>query len=402
MASIEILIPLFAQNWLQETNHTEPVLRIESLLAAHGNALADPFMGWLFRLYVHLAHSSVPQLLVLARVARDANLAFWEAEIRRLEVDGHLIATDRSQTVAIILGAIERRTILARLGFGEYDNNPPHFLDVAAHSALALFQVYGTPQFWAGRADEPVQGWVAADHDACVPYTPIGVSPDALMELPSGRLSQFARGLLAQETDRLDTIGRKRRIQLAAMLECIEYGYEAATMARVANRAGVSTATLYLEYHDKPALFLDAIILQSKFQVNYLGLRRQGDSAAQFIVSMVYSLAQVLADPGFLWFHRISMASEISGAPELVASTRRTRSHTEGFWYDYFEGLVTGGDIISCDLPLTLNLLLGATQRRSVLSMIFFGPDDVSDEEIERLSKASTDFVLRLVGKPTN
>ena len=91
------------------------------------------------------------------------------------------------------------------------------------------------------------------------------------------------------------------------------------------------------------------------------------------------------------------MASEISTAPALVQSSRDTRAHTEGFWLDYLASLVTAGFLMPSELPLTMNLLLGATQRRSVLSMVFFGADDVGVQEISSLALASTDFVLRLL-----
>lgn len=392
--SLEWVIGLFAQNWVTQTHETDPIKRIEALLLSHGEALADPFMGWIFRLYVHLANTSGQSLLPLARIARDGNLKFWIEQIASLEKQGLLVQTDHATTVAILLGAVERRSIFARLAFGENDNHGPALSAVAEHAALALFQVFGTSAFWATRQAQPsFYGFQSGSSDHGRKNPP----PKSLLDLPSQRLAAYAERVLARDVNRLDAEGRKVRIQLAAMLECMSVGYEAATMAGVAKRAGVSTATFYNDYNDKRALFIDAMVLQARFRVDYSSLIDTNGNTADTISSMVFSIAHVLADPHFLWFHRVSMASEISTAPALVQSSRDTRAHTEGFWLDYLASLVTAGFLMPSELPLTMNLLLGATQRRSVLSMVFFGADDVSVQEISSLALASTDFVLRLL-----
>jgi AcrR family transcriptional regulator len=397
LESLEWVIGIFAQNWRVDSVVSDPVERLEALLLTHGQALADPFMGWIFRLYVHLANTAAPHLLVLAKAARDANLAFWQAEIAALEDQGWLVKTNHKITLAILLGAIERRTIFARLAFGENDDREPSLNAIAAHTALSLFKVYGSQAFWADRPDEAAPGWLG---DTVATHGLDRRMPAALLDLPSVRLKAFGDRVLSRDVNRLDADGRKVRVQLAAMLECLELGYEAATIASVAARSGVSTATFYNDYRDKRALFLDAIILQSRFRVDYLSLIDRHVAPADAIAAMVYSIAYVLADPDFLWFHRVSMASEISDAPNLIQSSRDTRAHTEGFWFEYLSSLEREGVLSASDQALTMNLLLGATQRRSVLSMIFFGVDDVRIENLSELALASTDFVMRLIGEP--
>jgi AcrR family transcriptional regulator len=396
--ALELVGEVFAQNWVKNCSHADPVKRIESMLKAHGEALADPFMGWIFRLYLHLANTSAPELMALGRVARDANLVFWRRKVSELEAQGHLVATDHAITVALLLGAIERRSIFARLAFGENDDAAtPSLGDVAQHTALALFQVFGTVKFWASRTDKPAPGWVGAGK---VDHGLTKAPPVTLLDPPSQRLRAYAQRVLARDASRLDAENRKIRVQLAAMLECIEFGYEAATIASVAARAGVSTATFYNDLPDKRALFIDAILLQARFRADYDSLIDRTAPEALTISSMVYSISKVLADPDFLWFHRVSMASEISNAPLLIASSRATRAHTEGFWLGYLASLENAGTLNPSAKELTMNALLGATQRRSVLSMVFFGADDVSNDELRTLATASTDFVLRLVGTP--
>jgi AcrR family transcriptional regulator len=161
MSALEWVIGIFASHWVSDVAETDPIKRIEALLLAHGKALSDPFMGWIFRLYVHIANTVAPQLFALARASRDANLAIWLAEIARLERDGHVVKTDHQITVAIILGAIERRSILARMAFGENDGHKPTIPDIARHMAQALFQVFGTKAFWAARGGDVPTSWGA-------------------------------------------------------------------------------------------------------------------------------------------------------------------------------------------------------------------------------------------------
>jgi AcrR family transcriptional regulator len=396
LQSLELAMGVFARHWLHETSEQEPVKRIEALLLAHGKALADPFSGWIFRLFAHLANTTAPYLLVLGQAVRDANLAVWYSEIAALEAAGHLAATDHRLVAALLLGAVERPTIFSRMAFGENDVDRPNIKDVARYMSLALFQVFGTRAFWSRRQDKPAPGWVG---DGPVHHGLSNAPPKPLFDQPSLRLKAYGERILARDVNRLDGEGRKVRIQLAAMMECVDFGYEAATMASVAARAGVSTATFYQDYPNKRALFLDAILLQSRFRADYESFIHHYSSPRDAFTALNFSIAKVLADPDFLWFHRISMASEISDAPELIASSRATRSYTEGFWCNYLTTLETNGHLNPHDKALTLNALLGPTQRRSVLSMVFFGADDVSEDELSRLALASTDFIWRLVGK---
>jgi AcrR family transcriptional regulator len=353
-------------------------------------------------MYIHFASVKAPHLLVLGQAARASNMNFWSQELSKLEAEGYLAAGHTQIILAILLGAVERRTIFARLAFGENDAHAPVLDDVTSHAALAVFQVFGTSKFWASRDDQHSVGW-CGDQPLIFGSGELGqlwsVSvPKRLLDPPSDRLVSYANRILSQDVNRLDGEGRKVRVQLAAMLECIEHGYEIASMAGVAARAVVSTATLYMDYEDKQKLFVDAILLQARFRADY-GKPIDPDWATQdAICSTVFSIAAVLSDPKFIWFHYVSMASELSSSPDLIASSRATRDHTEGFWIDYLTRLIGEGVLVPCDLHLVMNLLLGATQRRSVLAMVLFGKDDVNEDELADLSCASVEFVLRLVG----
>jgi AcrR family transcriptional regulator len=387
ISAIEMALSLLAQGWRPRDLPIDPVERLHTLLMEHGRAWADPFLGWLIRMYIIYANGKAPCLLALGKAARASNMGFWHDQISKLEDDGHIAKGDTDDKIAIILGAIERRTIFARLGFGENDLHAPALADVARHTTDAFFTVYGTQQFWAGAPDRRP-----------LPAVPHIALPTPKMDPPSVRMLAYASRVMASDYDRLDAEGRRVRVQLAAMLTCQKAGYEEATMAAVAETAKVSTATLYQDYADKQTLFTDAMLMQARFRVDYNKLIDPALGDADNMASITFSIASVLGDPDFLWYHYVAMASELSAMPILIESSRQTRAHTEGFWVAYLDRLIAQGVLMPHDTMISMNLLLGATQRRSVQSLVLFGKDDVSQDELARLAVASAAFVWRVYG----
>jgi AcrR family transcriptional regulator len=404
--ALELGLTLLPRIWRPLPLPEEPLARLEALLKSHASFWSNPFIGWLIRMYVQYGNGKAPHLLALGRADRETSLAYWGQQIEGLVQEGFLVAGHTNTILNIILGAIERRTIFARLGFGEKDDHEPKIEDVINHTSMAIFQVFGTEQFWSSRKDQRSAGWCGDGRPAFETgpelandsqnFWAVG-EPQALLDLPSKRLAAYAERVLAQDHSRLDIAGRRTRIQLATMLECSDKGYEAVGMADIAARAKVSTATLYLDYADKEGLFLDVMLLQARLKLDYarlIGNVRFQDA----ICNITFSIARVLADPKFLWFHYVSMASDLSQTPELIAYSRETRDHTEGFWKDYFRDLISRGILGPFDETLAMNLLLGATQRRSVQALVLYGVEDTDEEQIAHLAKISTEFLLRLVG----
>jgi AcrR family transcriptional regulator len=182
----------------------------------------------------------------------------------------------------------------------------------------------------------------------------------------------------------------------------LNYGYDNASMAAVAEVARVSTATLYLDYEDKQTLFLEALMMQARFIVDYHKLIDSNQPHGDSMSSLLFSISRVLADPDFLWYHYAVMTSELSDAPDLVEASRHTRTHNEGFWIEVLEQLILTGHLKPHDTMLSMNLLLGATQRGSIQALLLFGREGAETEKLADLSVASTAFVLRLFGtQPT-
>ncbi len=86
---------------------------------------------------------------------------------------------------------------------------------------------------------------------------------DALVQ-PANKSRNFEakiQALLAAQAKRQDDDMRKKLICASELMEWLEAGFNEANVTRVADQAGVSTATLYRLYPDRNQLFLDALKL---------------------------------------------------------------------------------------------------------------------------------------------
>ena len=138
------VIPMVGDSLSKVDDNADPIQRVENMLRAHATAFGDPYMAWLYRLHVSLDSTLGSGLLVLARGSRSMTEQHWSQQLARLETEGFLVASDHVKTTNLILGPIERRTVLARLLFGEDDVHEPNVEDVVRESARVLFAVFGT------------------------------------------------------------------------------------------------------------------------------------------------------------------------------------------------------------------------------------------------------------------
>jgi AcrR family transcriptional regulator len=141
---VQIVIPTVAEALTTVDNNQDPRVRVYNMLKMHADAFSDPYMSWLYRMHVSLDSTLGPQLLIMARASRMLTEQHWSRQLSRLESEGHLIVSDHIVTTNLILGPIERRTVLARLLFGEDDVHEPNDGELVASCRDVLFKMYGT------------------------------------------------------------------------------------------------------------------------------------------------------------------------------------------------------------------------------------------------------------------
>jgi AcrR family transcriptional regulator len=142
---VAYVIPMLAETMTRQIHASTPRETIKTMLIAHGEAFGDPFMGWLYRMYVNSDdYEKSGELLMIARAGRTLAQAHWSAKLAELESQGHIKPSDHDITINLLLGQIERRTILAQLLFGSDDVSEPSLEAAAEFATAGLFANLGT------------------------------------------------------------------------------------------------------------------------------------------------------------------------------------------------------------------------------------------------------------------
>jgi AcrR family transcriptional regulator len=127
----------------------DPVVRVKKMLIAHGAAIGDPFLTWLYRLYVSSDNDkNAPTMALVARAGRTLTEQHWQAHVMSLEKEGYLRPAPYATTINLLLGQVERRTILWNLLFGQEEGADARLDEVADFAAVGLFANLGTERFF--------------------------------------------------------------------------------------------------------------------------------------------------------------------------------------------------------------------------------------------------------------
>jgi AcrR family transcriptional regulator len=372
VSSLELLLDIVAGDAIEVPPIEDPIERVKWLLVAHGKVYAEAIITWFFRLHVVLAWSGYPHLHQVGRMVFGGIDAFWANFLQGLVDDGLLQPLDMAVAVPMLLGPIERCTIISRLACGDDESGRVTLEAAARFGAQSLFKVYGR-----GAPPPPT----------CEGMPSVVAAPTVSLE------ARFTEAMLNGSSGPTPS-QRKERILLAALIECQERGYNGANMAEIAGRAGVSMATVYKNYTDKVSLFMTGLKREATARNTATLPQTTASPAAASIASDVLTRAMADSDPDWVWIQNIIMASEISASPPIVAFARQERDGLEARWAAVFEALVTNGTLKDVDHALATNALLGAVERAGVLSLVLFGRDAIDQHYLAKLAAASTSFVL--------
>ncbi len=121
-------------------------------------------------------------------------------------------------------------------------------------------------------------------------------------------------------------------VRAATELFFLEFGYDRVSLARVADSAGVSKATLFKQFPTKAALF-DAIVIDSWAENDVADVPPAGDLTAGLTI-LGRRYATLLSQPGMADLFRIVIA-ELPRFPELA------KAHFSQGKLPYFESVQT-------------------------------------------------------------
>jgi AcrR family transcriptional regulator len=379
VAAIEMLLSILGEDVIEAPPIEDPFDRVQILLVAHGLVYAQPFATWLFRLYISLTWFEQVSLRATgARVFTRID-AFWEKLLSALIAEGQLQPADLNVIVPILLGPIERWTILSRLGCGQTDRDEAALADVARHSAESLFALWGTDKFWRERA---------TPRPNLPPPPPAPVAARAPTPATSSLAARQAESLASGDDP--TPAQRRERLLLAAALECQERGYNDASVAEIAARAGVSVATLYKHFKDKVGLY-------SKVLTHAAQAAAPGAAAGDLAAGLLADACAATA-PERAWLLNLTMASEMSADPGVIANGQDQRASAEAAWGARLDALAGAGALDPTQRLLAVNFLLGGVERSSIFARLLFGPDAVDPVRLGVIAAAAADAVRRLIG----
>lgn len=136
--------PLVANELVMAVEETKPRARLVALLIRHCQVFDHPHASWLYRAHVSGELAADSGIVPLSKAARRAIEAFWAKELTALCEAGFLVIPKMAEAINFVLGAVQRRTLIAMLLFGTDDVAKPD-LETSATSAVDwLLAQFGT------------------------------------------------------------------------------------------------------------------------------------------------------------------------------------------------------------------------------------------------------------------
>jgi AcrR family transcriptional regulator len=355
--------PMIAADFQVDQQAPTPQARLQALLLAQGAIFQNPHANWVYRAHVGGEVSGGKGLIPIGRDTRTQIEAFWANEINCLQGAGLVGEVNVRETVNFVLGSVQRRTLLAMLLFGPHNEGAPS-TEIAASSAIE---------------------WILAQENTPRPIPDFHVENDSHI-LPS-IIQTRVDADFACHHERTDAIGRHQKILAAAVMECSEIGFAHANMAGVAKRANVSTATLYEHFHDKDDMFIKAVGYMVPLLTDFVTMPPTATNPCERVASMLINHGSSFLDPFMAWLYRLYVSFEGQGDTAANRLGKASRLMVEQFWSSQLKTLEDQGYLKPSDHTITVNLLLGGVERRSLVAFLLLGKEYAPYRELVTAAK---------------
>jgi len=150
---------------------------------------------------------------------------------------------------------------------------------------------------------------------------------DALTQplLKNHNLEARIQALLAAQAKRQDDETRKSLICASELKEWLDVGFNEANITRVADQAGVSTATLYRLYPDRNQLYLDALKLGNQLLLDMVSDAPQHPHPFRNLIEFAYHLTSIWQQASVQMFYFIQgfilqTETEITADARVIAA----------------------------------------------------------------------------------
>jgi len=193
---------------------------------------------------------------------------------------------------------------------------------------------------------------------------------DALVQ-PANKNRNFEakiQALLAAQAKRQDDDTRKKLICASELMEWLEAGFNEANVTRVADQAGVSTATLYRLYPDRNQLFLDALKLGNQLLLDMVLDAPKHPHPFRNLIEFTYHLTSIWQQANVQMFYFIQgfilqTETEITADARVIAAgiSQEFRHFVDAM----LDRLVTDGFIEDRDRQIMFVRLVGDIEVRT-------------------------------------
>lgn len=205
--------------------------------------------------------------------------------------------------------------------------------------------------------------------------------------------------LLAQSDSRLDAAARLRRLHAAALVECALQGHAGLTIANVARRAKVSTASIYATYRDRDGLLVAAMETLFAILASDVIVVPAHDSPMKRVELLLIAHGEVYAQPLWTWVFRLQSVLVGAGYTHLRDLGLQVFQGIDGFWRGLLSQLVAEGHLVDCDLEAVVPQLLGPVERCTIISELTLGTGGASNYSIADVARHSAETLFRLWGR---
>lgn len=219
--------------------------------------------------------------------------------------------------------------------------------------------------------------------------------------MPTSTIEKFISDALSDDVRRLDGEQRRARILAAAIQECSQTGFRDASMSGIAQRARVSTASLYRDFGTREKLLEDTVVFAAPMVAAQFNTPVTSTRPRARLVELLVRHGNVSGHPHARWMYRAHVSGELSDGVHMAAFGKSARDSMERFWHAELTALENQNIVKVPHMSEAINFLLGTVQRRTLLAMLLFGSDDIAEPSLETAAASAVDWFLNQFGTQT-
>lgn len=216
--------------------------------------------------------------------------------------------------------------------------------------------------------------------------------------MPITTIETFVSDALSGDVRRLDSKQRRVRILAAAIQECSQTGFRDASMSGIAQRARVSTASLYRDFGTREKLLEDSVVFAAPMVAAQFNTPVASTRPRARLIELLIRHGKISGHPHARWMYRAHVSGELSDDVHMSAFGKSARDSMEQFWRGELTALESQNIVKVPQMSEAINFLLGTVQRRTLLAMLLFGNDDVAQPSLDTAATSAVDWFLSQFG----